>query len=483
MNEPLRISRRSMLLAGGAVAASMGVPRWAHAVSQSGQSLTLKAGPATASLSGPKYPATKTWGYNGGVPGPIIRIRRGERFRAVVENGLAEPTTVHWHGLRIPVAMDGVPVYSQPPIEAGKSFTYDFTPPDAGTFWYHPHINSTEQVGRGLSGALIVEEPEPVKVDRELVWVLDDWRLGKDEQIAQPMNNRHDMSHAGRLGNIATINGQSPATIPVRAGERIRLRLVNVANARFFALKFTGHTPRIIALDGQPCTPHDAPDGRVVLAPAQRADIILDCSGKPGEKFKVEDGYFARQTYALTEIAYSTDKPLRDSPLDASIRLPANGLPEPDLPDAARHEIVFEGGAMRGFASGRGMMGMGGSMMDMRQMVQAGVFWTLNQQASPPGEMGKVPVLAKLKRGQPARISMVNKTAFPHPMHLHGHHFRVLTVNGAPAPYTPWRDTVVVDPDETVEVAFVADNPGQWMFHCHVLEHLIAGMMGIIEVG
>lgn len=466
-------------MGGGALAAGAAFPNAAAALTTVGSGATLKPGPAEVRLSGSAYAATKVWGYNGGVPGPLIRLRQGALFRAVVENGLPQPTTVHWHGLRIPVGMDGVPVYSQPPIAPGKSFTYTFTPPDAGTFWYHPHINSHEQVERGLAGPLIIEEKEPVKVDRDLVWVLDDWRLGKDEQIAEPMSQRHDLSHAGRLGNVATLNGSSPTNIPVRAGERIRLRLINTANARFFGLKFDGHTPQIVALDGQPCTPHEAPGGRVVLAPAQRADLILDCSGKPGESFRVEDRFYARQTYELTRLAYSDEKPLRESP-DEVIRLPDNGLPEPDMGAAVRHDIVFEGGAMRGFPSGHGIVE--GNKLEVRDLVRAGAFWTMNQHAAPPGEMGKAPVLLKLKRGQTAKIAMTNKTAFAHPMHLHGHHFRVLTRNGAPAPHTPWRDTVVVERDETVEVTFVADNPGTWMFHCHVLEHQVAGMMGVIEI-
>ncbi len=477
------ISRRSLLLAGGAIAAASACPGAVRAlVTTAGIPVKLRTGEAEALLSGPKHAATRTWGFNATIPGPVLRIKQGAPFEAEVTNGLAEPTTVHWHGLRIPVGMDGVPFYSQPPIKPGETFRYAFTPPDAGTYWYHPHFNSAEQVGRGLSGALIVEEAEPVKVDRELVWVLDDWRLDKEEQIAGPFTARHDLVHAGRLGNVATINGTSPGSIAVRAGERLRLRLINAANARFFALKFEGHAPQVIALDGQPCVPHAAPGGRVVLAPAQRVDVILDCSGKPGARHTIEDGYYARQTYALTELAYSDTAPVRENPLDAPIRLPANPVPAPDPGAATRHDIVFEGGAMRGFPSGGGTVGEGGKRLDMRELVRAGVFWTINQQASPPGEIGKTPVLATLKRGESTVLKMVNKTAFAHPMHLHGHHFRVLTRNGAPVPHNQLRDTAIVSPDETVEVAFVADNPGQWMFHCHVFEHQISGMMGIIRV-
>jgi FtsP/CotA-like multicopper oxidase with cupredoxin domain len=137
----------------------------------------LAAGPGRASLVGPSYPETAVWSYNGMVPGPEIRLRQGERLEVAVENRLAEETTVHWHGLRVPNAMDGVPHLTQRPIAPGETFVYTFNAPDAGTYWYHPHQRSFEQVGRGLYGPLIVEEREPLQVDRDLTWVLDDWRL------------------------------------------------------------------------------------------------------------------------------------------------------------------------------------------------------------------------------------------------------------------------------------------------------------------
>jgi len=157
---------------------------------------------------------------------------------------------VHWHGLRITNHMDGVPYLTQPPIEPGEEFIYEFTPPDAGTFWYHPHMNTAEQIGRGLYGPLIVEEAEPVKVDREVTWVLDDWRLTKDAQIKDDFHNPNDFARAGRIGNTITVNGETPRPFPVRAGERLRLRLLNASNARIFSLRFQKLKPQIIALDG-----------------------------------------------------------------------------------------------------------------------------------------------------------------------------------------------------------------------------------------
>src|SRR5262249_92541 len=152
-----------------------------------------------------------------------------------------------WHGIRLPNAMDGVPGLTQPPIKPRESFTYEFTPPDAGTFWYHPHANSLQQLGRGLAGALIVETQEAYPADREILWMTSDWRLKPDAQIAGGFGNPMEAGMSGRIGNAVTINGTLPTVEPVQAGERIRLRLVNSALARIMALRFEGHRPVIIA--------------------------------------------------------------------------------------------------------------------------------------------------------------------------------------------------------------------------------------------
>ncbi|MGH6739863.1 MAG: multicopper oxidase domain-containing protein, partial [Bradyrhizobium sp.] len=160
----------------------------------------LEARPARVQLVPAEYPSTEVWAYNGTIPGPVLRVRQGDRLRAMVKNALAEGTTVHWHGIRLPNAMDGVPVITQPSIEPGGEFLYDFVPPDAGTFFYHPHQRSYEQVGRGLAGVLIVEEREPPKVDRDVVWVLGDWRLNRDASIRGGFGGFMDVSHNGRVG-------------------------------------------------------------------------------------------------------------------------------------------------------------------------------------------------------------------------------------------------------------------------------------------
>lgn len=430
--------------------------------------------PAEAKLLGPEHPAVPVWSYNGQVPGPLLRVRQGERLRVVVENRLTEETTVHWHGLRVPNDQDGVPHLTQEPIAPGGRHVYEFVCPDAGTFWYHPHQRSHEQVGRGLYGALVVEESAPIAVDREVVWILDDWRIDRSGQLAEPFGHRHDIAHAGRLGNAITLNGERLLEFPVRRGERIRLRLLNAANARIFALSFLQHDPIVIAYDGQPVTPHRPEGGRIVLGPAMRADLLLTASGESGQRYPVHDTFYPHAAYELLELVYA-DVPLRDVPLPASFELPPNPLQEPDLQAAERHQIRFQGG-MHGELR---QAIMDGKPVDIRQMLHAGKAWAVNGVVA-TGHVHE-PILT-LRRNRSYLLQLVNDTAWHHPIHLHGHSFRVLSRNGVPTAHREWRDTVLMAPREEVEIALVADNPGDWMFHCHILDHQLGGMMAVIRV-
>jgi len=468
------MTRRGFLAlgtAGAAVAAAPRLTRAAAGVTEVG--LTMMQ--SKASLIGPEYGETDLWTYSGKLPGPEIRLRQGGRLRVVAENRLPEATTVHWHGVRLPNNMDGVPHVTQPPIEPGQSFVYEFDVPDAGTYWYHPHMRGHEQVERGLGGPLIVEEREPIRVDREFTWVLDDWRLDQNAQITDDFGNMHDIAHAGRIGNTVTINGRVPDKFTLRAGERIRLRLINIANARTFRLMFEGHKPMIIAYDGQPVAPHPAPGRRITLGAAMRADIVLDASGKPGESFQIVDDYYTEGAYRLVSLEYSSEAPLRTSPLNAPIALAPNTMPEPDLANAEKHFVTLEGGMMGTLQNAS----MEGRRVDIREMMHNGKAWTINGVVSTGHVMD--PMLT-LERGRSYILDIRNHTRFPHPIHFHGHAFRVIQRNGLPNAHREWLDTVYLERGEGAECAFVADNPGDWMFHCHILEHQLGGMMGLIRV-
>ena len=433
-----------------------------------GATRVLRPKVARASLVGAARPQTEVWGYEGAVPGPELRFRQGERLMVEIENLLPEDTTVHWHGVRLPNAMDGVPHLTQPPIKAkGGRFLYEFALPDAGTFWYHPHLGSPGQVGRGLYGALIVEEPEPPAVDRDVAWVLGDWRLDRQARIVDNFGNFMDASHAGRIGNTVTVNGAIAEDFELRAGERVRLRLINAANARMFALNFRGHDPLVIALDGHSVPPHRPENSRVVLGPAMRADLLLDATGAPGSTHAVVDDFYERRAYRLLDLKYAPQRVSGRAGVPFPT-LPKNPVAEPALERAQRHVVRFEGGMM-------------GRMPMMMMRGRGGMAWTVNGKAVAENDHRHEPILS-LARGSSYVLELVNDTAWHHPIHLHGHTFRLLTRDGKPAAHRPLLDTVLLDPESRAEIAFVADNPGDWMLHCHVLEHQAAGMMASIRV-
>ncbi len=443
----------------------------------------LDAAPAMATIVGAGQPETDVWAYNGTVPGPVLRFHQGERARIEVRNELKRETTVHWHGVRVPNAMDGVPHVTQPPIAPGDTFVYEFDLPDAGTFWYHPHAMSVEQIERGLSGAFVVAEENPPAVDRDLVWVLDDWRLTREAQIAGDFANFMDASHAGRIGNTVTLNGRIPESFAVKANERLRLRLVNVANARIFALEFRGLAPSVIALDGHPVEPHAPEGGRVVLGPGMRADVILDVGDIPGGRAPVVDSYYGQRAYTLVDLV--AEGSARPASLAEKIQLPGNPLPPLDLENAVRHAIEFGGGMMDPKLM-RARRPDGDIDPDMvraaRERMAAGRIWTVNGRAVMAMGPGHEPLFA-LRPGQTCVLEFANETAWAHPIHLHGVVFRILERQGRAPARTEWRDTELLHPGERATIAFVAAEPGDWMLHCHVLEHQETGMMGIIRVG
>jgi FtsP/CotA-like multicopper oxidase with cupredoxin domain len=277
--------------------------------------------------------------------------------------------------------------------------------------------------------------------------------------------------HGGRVGNMVTINGQIPERIPVRAGERIRLRLINASNARIFGLDFGDLAPVVVALDGQPVAPHVPESGIVVIGPAMRVDLVIDMTGQPDDFLTVTDIFYEGLEYPLVDLAYDPGR-LRSTVPDWSMDLPPNPLAEPDMTKATRHQIVFNGGMM-------GQMMTGGGMGSMMGQMREGNIWFINGEAATGMVMDPLLVLS---HNTSHVFEMDNRTAWHHPIHFHGHSFRVTARNGQPTRHREWQDTVLMAPEERVEIAFVADNPGDWMFHCHILEHQAAGMMGVIRV-
>ncbi|MFY0692897.1 MAG: multicopper oxidase family protein [Paracoccaceae bacterium] len=426
----------------------------------------LEPAPARVQLAPPSYPITDVWAYNGSVPGQTLRFKQGARLHAELVNGLEQPTTIHWHGLRLPNNMDGVPDFSQPVVQPGGTFDYEFDLPDAGTYWYHPHAGALEQVARGLSGPLIIEEATPPDVDAEHVLVIDDWRLTEEAKIHESFESGRDLSHAGRLGNYVTANGSGDLQLPARAGARMRLRLINTANARIFSIELQGLEGWIVALDGMPLEKPEKAE-TVSLATAQRADLIVDVTAAPGEEAflisRERDEGFALTTFKVSDQAAQARR-------GAPAPLPPNILPEIQLDGAKTARMLMEGGAMRWLDSAA----YKGRQMGGRELAQEGQFWALNGMVGMPDDP-----LVSASLGETVRVALGNDTRFPHAIHLHGHHFRDVQPDGA---LGPLRDTILLQPGRAREIAFVADNPGKWMFHCHMLSHQISGMMTWIEV-
>jgi FtsP/CotA-like multicopper oxidase with cupredoxin domain len=479
---PSSISRRHFLAAGLGVSAFALAPRLrAEAAAPASDWRVIRARPGSAKLRGADKPATAIWGYEGMVPGPVLRVKRGEELEVRLVNELPEPTTIHWHGVRLVNAMDGVPHMTQPPVAPGESFDYRFMVPDAGTFWYHPHLATSEVLDRGVSGVLIVEESEPVDVDRDIVLVLDDWRLAANGEIdTASFSSIHDAAHAGRIGEHFTVNGAPALDIPAKTNERLRLRLVNVANARIMLVRIGRHLVRVMAVDGQPAEPLAARDGRVLLGPGNRVDVFLEATLAPGEiaPIVIEDG---NAEITLARLVYDKGEPARGSPRTELMPLPPNPLPERmDFRGALRIDVPLDGGAMAMMMGG--MMGRATQGMPARPQPVEGFsappIWAMMGKAS-DGHRG--PPLFSVKRGRTVMIALPNRTAFPHAMHLHGHHFRLLdNLDDGWKPF--WLDTVLVPARETSRIAFVADNPGKWMLHCHMIEHQETGMAAWFEV-
>ena len=430
--------------------------------------LRLVAEPVSQQLYGATEARSSLWGYNGSVPGPDIRVRQGARVQVRLENRLDVPTTLHWHGVRIENAYDGVSGLTQPPVPPGQTFDYDFVAPDAGTYWYHAHHESWRQVARGLYGPLIVEEADnafPPAADITLM--LDDWRLDEEgvlqvASLGAPM----DWSHAGRLGNWPTVNGATRPTIALSAGQPTRLRLINAANARVFNLAPGRMNADIIALDGRALADPIRTNEIVKLAPAQRMDLLI----KPSPDLAALTEHTApAQPFEIADFAVSAPGHI----------MPTRALqPAPVSPPdrAADHQLTL---TMAGGAMGR----MGGTVykgapLTGERLMETKQFWSFNGVAN----MTDTPFFAA-RLGDYVEIETVNETRWPHAIHFHGHHFKILSSTNEDQFETgQTRDTFFIEPQQRVRIGLVADNPGKWLMHCHMLEHAAAGMVTWFDV-
>ena len=415
----------------------------------------------------PNLNDVEIWSFEKGGFAPTLTAEQGQELSVIVKNDVDQQMTVHWHGIRVPNTMDGVPYLTQKPILRGNSFHYQFASDDAGTYWYHTHTNSVEQLGRGLLGALIIKEPKEYPVDEDHVIVLNDWLLNKQAKIDEDFDNKHAMSHSGRWGNITTANGKYRPVFFFQPHSRVRLRLINSSTARSFIPSFEGlENVTLIAIDGHPIVPR--PYQPLFIAPGMRFDVVVDIPSSQNA-FRISDqnkGVFS--TDATSKLFYIQPK---GSAKRASMMkkipdaLPENPLAKPNLNLAKTHQIQLKGG----------MMGIG--------MIEAmrGVFWSINDEFMSKAIDYEKPILS-LKKNQSYLFQIENQSNFEHPIHFHGHTFQILSYNNQKLKNPYWSDTIYLKPYEKADIAFVADNPGLWMFHCHILSHQVSGMMGVIEV-
>jgi FtsP/CotA-like multicopper oxidase with cupredoxin domain len=401
---------------------------------------------------------TDAWTYNGGLPGPLIRASKGDRLIVHFSNSLPQSTTVHWHGVQVPIEMDGVPGASQPPVETGGTFTYDFIVPDAGLFWYHPHVMSAAQVGFGLYGPLLVTDPDdPVKVADELVLVLSDIATDDNGKLHSADSGGVLGALLGREGNHVLVNGRIRPTLTVRDGALQRWRIVNTAKSRYFELVLGDGQPfELIGVDGGHME-YSLKRWTIVLGPGERADVLV-APRLDGQSLTLITNPFNRG-YGSTEYRSAEDLIVfqpANLPRVAASELPkvARDIPAMSAEGAtpiAIDLVMTKAQGITGFA------------------LEGGPFWR------------NTAVRASV--GETQLWTITNKAIWAHPIHLHGFFFQEVDEEGVPLSPRAWKDTIHVAVDTTKRFLVKLDRPGSWMFHCHILDHAEAGLMSTVDVG
>jgi FtsP/CotA-like multicopper oxidase with cupredoxin domain len=401
-------------------------------------------------------------------PPPVLRLKQGVPFSIDVTNMLPEASTMHWHGIRVPNNMDGVPYLTQWPIVQNETWHYSFTPKDAGTYWYHPHCTTMEQMARSLTGIIVIAERDDPGFDGEEVLNLRDFRIGKDDQFLQLYSARA-AARAGTLGTVMTANWRQNPVYEHRAGSLLRLRVAATDTTRIYALKIDGAEGRIIAADGHPLReklPWPTAEAPITLAPGQRLDFAIQM---PAEENKdVVLSYHDKQRTVPLATLRSTGSSLgRD--LRELASLPPSEVPDIDPGASEIIEMVF-GWSADGLKPNNGLCGSFGY-----------TFWSIDREPWPGDAAKGTTPLADLKLGRSYVLRLRNESPNSHPIHLHGQVFRPLRSNKRKLA-SNWTDTILLEKSETIDVGLVADNPGDWAFHCHVIEHQKTGLSGFVRV-
>ncbi|HEU4523953.1 MAG TPA: multicopper oxidase family protein, partial [Gemmatimonadales bacterium] len=472
---------------------------------RSGDTLHLEAGLVQRALKGRSY---TMYAFNGQYPGPLIEAVRGSELTVVFRNRLPHPTTVHWHGLRLDHRSDGVPGLSQPAVPPGGRFTYHLRFPDAGIYWYHPHVREDIQQELGLYGNMLVRADSGADygpANREAVLMLDDILVGDDGLVPLGLESP---THAlmGRFGNVVLVNGEPGYRLSVRRGEVVRFYLTNTSNTRTFNVSFPGARLKVVGSDVGPY-PTEAWLESVVIGPAERY-VVHARFDRPGRTALVNRvrgldhlyGRFFAETDTLGVIEVGRERVARDLSRAFGV-LRADSVAAKELerfrglaPRAAEKALVLTLETRDLPRVTQRLMQLDSiyfspmewsGTMPMMNWASTGrqVRWILRDPATGRENIG---VAWRFRRGEPVRIRLVNERrsfhAMQHPIHLHGQRFLVLSVNGVPNEHLVWKDTVLLPAGSAVDILLDPSNPGRWMLHCHIAEHLSADMMTRFDV-
>lgn len=457
---------------------------------------------------------TFAYAYNGQIPGPLLRVKQRSTFTVDVTNALDLPTTVHWHGVRLDTPNDGVVGISQAAIEPGGSFRYTVHVPDAGLYWYHPHVREDIEQDLGLAGNL---EVLPVAtsalppVDREEVLMLDDLAVAADGTPLPYGKDDATRVLMGRFGNVLLVNGAPSYALTVTQGQVVRFGFTNAASTRTFRLGWSAppgtESPRMKLVESdQGPLPQERRIDSVTLAPAERgvADVLFDRPGTYSLEQRTPTARSVLGTVTVTQApsssvaaeAFSTLHANSDvrAAIDATVRAAT------DAPVDLTLRLTVD---IKGMGGGMTMGGMNHAGMSMGGMTPGadGIEWedamsamnTASSKANTQWKLvddatGKVnmDITRTFERGSVVKVRLVNDARAMHPMqhpiHLHGQRFLVAAVNGTPNADLAWKDTVLVPSGATVDLIVPMENPGTWMLHCHIAEHLTNGMMATFTV-